>query len=192
MVVHGRTGDPYDRLLVATEADIDLVVINGVPRSGTVNLMRKLGAAGERVRIDGHDDRVLNLTQESVDPAVGALDVVEAITRLEAALADLPNASTRSAVVFPSTQQQGRALLAVEGVIDNGMSPRPHLPYHGRLTGSNLPSNWAGTSSTASLPPLPALTLDPLTAVDNPDYYQTLATELNLPEDIKTGLAIAS
>ena len=36
--------------------------------------------------------------------------------------------------------------------------------------------------------PLPALTLDPLTTVDNPGYYDTLAAEINLPPDIKSGL----
>jgi hypothetical protein len=35
---------------------------------------------------------------------------------------------------------------------------------------------------------LPALTLDPLTAADNPTYYTTLQAELNLPETIKNGL----
>src|SRR5205807_2577654 len=31
VVVHGTTADPYDALIDATEADIDLVVIDGVP-----------------------------------------------------------------------------------------------------------------------------------------------------------------
>ena len=37
--------------------------------------------------------------------------------------------------------------------------------------------------------PLPALALEPLTAVDNPAYYKTLADEVNLPVDVRDGLS---
>ena len=51
IVVHGKTGDPYSRLLAADEADLDLVMINGIVRSGSTNLTRKLQVTGERVRV---------------------------------------------------------------------------------------------------------------------------------------------
>src|SRR5262249_8301594 len=78
------------------------------------------------------------------------------------------------------------ALLAVDGVIDNHMSPRPHLPLRGRLTGPNLSASTRPAAITAE--PLPALTLDPLTAVDNPGYYKALGVEPNLPADVRDGI----
>ena len=68
------------------------------------------------------------------------------------------------------------------------MSPRPHLPYRGRLTGPNLPHTWAGRTTQAAAGPLPALVLDPLTTAGDPEYNQTLAAEPNLPPEIKNGL----
>jgi hypothetical protein len=138
------------------------------------------------VRVGGRV-RVLNLDQPNADPAVAALSVAESIDRLEHALAALPQSSVRAAdgQIMPSAD---RALLAVEGVIDNHMSPRPHLPFHGQFTGPNLPGARA-MQAVGAPQPLPALTLDPLTAVDNPGYYETLAAEANLPAGVRDGLS---
>ena len=186
IVVEGTAGDPYDALLDATEAQIKLVVINGVPRAGTRKLMTALGlGGGEKIEVGGQV-RVLNLAQANADPAVAALSVAEAVDRLEKALAALPDAG--AAHVLGITPSPDQALLAVEGVIDNHMSSRPHLPLAGRLTGPNLPG--ARTVEAVGGPlPLPALTLEPLTAVDNPAYYKTLADEVNLPVDVRDGLS---
>jgi len=182
IVVNTASGDPYDTLIDATEAAISLVVINGVPRVGTSSLMTKLGLdAGERITVAGKP-RILNLAQPNADPQVAAVPVAEAVSRLKDALAALPE-STPQGIAAVSD----RPLLAVSGVIDNHMSPRPHLPYRGRLTGPNLPG--ARTPKMVGAPlPLPALTLDPLTAVDNPAYFKALGTEPNLPSDIRDAL----
>src|SRR5215468_7411893 len=74
-----------------------------------------------------------------------------------------------------SRPTKDHALLAVDGVIDNHMSPRPHLPLCGRLTGLNL---------RASARPA-AMTAGPLTAVDDPGYYKALGVEANLPADVR-------
>src|SRR5262249_28055016 len=80
--------------------------------------------------------------------------------------------------------------LAVEGLVDNEMTSRPHLPYRGEPTGPNLsrPSLAAQRGLMAAVGPLPALTLDPLTAGDNLGFYKALAAKRNLPDDIKAGL----
>jgi 5-methylthioadenosine/S-adenosylhomocysteine deaminase len=185
IVVDGMTGDPYDALVDATEAAITLVVINGVPRCGTNALMSRLGVdGGEQIDVGGHS-RVINLVQPGADPAVEALSVTEAIERLEHALAALPDAVAARHVerVLPSSDHP---LLAVAGVIDNHMSSSPHLPLRGRLTGPDMRAPATATSAA----PLPALTLDPLTTVDDPAYYQALGTEANLPGDVRDGLAV--
>ncbi|MEP6562099.1 MAG: amidohydrolase family protein [Nakamurella sp.] len=199
IVVRGAGGDPYDHLLAATEADIDLVLINGIPRAGRVPVMTTLGVTGEQVTVAG-TPRLLNLAQHTADPLVEAISVQDAITRLGQALADLPAAGAGAAPALAAAaaaRRDGRPLLAVTGVIDNHMSPRPHLPYRGRLTGPNLPSAWpddtlsvsaAAARRAAAVAPLPALELDPLTAVDNPGYYNTLGQEQNLPPVVRDGL----
>ena len=53
----------------------------------------------------------------------------------------------------------------------------------GRLVGQA-----ARLKAVAALAALPALKLDPLTAVDNPGYYDALALETNLPADVMAGL----
>jgi 5-methylthioadenosine/S-adenosylhomocysteine deaminase len=203
IAVHGTAGDPYDAVVDADENDLDLVVINGIPRAGTRALMAELGYAGETVKI-GRRKRVVNLAQETADPDVAAVSVAGAIGTLTQALHDLPNAggATPNAVAAtPMTaaapgparrQRHGRALLAASGVVHNGLTPRPHLPFRGRLTGANLPTGLDQplvAMAAAAPAPLPALSLDPLTAVQNKGYWQVLAQEANLPPEIRDGLA---
>jgi cytosine/adenosine deaminase-related metal-dependent hydrolase len=191
-VVAGTAGNPFSRLIDATEADLRLVMIDGIPRMATRALMAHLGASGgtETILVGGRE-RLLNLTQITADPEVEAISVTEAISRLTRALHDLP--TTRSA--HPARTVAGapgtHVRLAVEGLVDNAMTPRPHLPLRGQLTGPNLPATRtlaAARAAVAAAGPLPALSLDPLTAVDNPTFYDTLAGELNLPPSVKDGL----
>lgn len=235
IVLGGATGDPYARLLAATEADLRLVVINGIPRMATPALMTSLapGAVTEPVSVAGRR-RALNLAQDTADPTVEAVSVAEAISRLEEGLASLtePAAHTaalrraggtglagvtsgtpttvhvdlaqRAAITAANAFREGRSLLAAAQLVDNHESPRPHLPLRGRLTGPNLDHLELPTSRRSALgarrapvatlqpapiDPSPALALDPLTAVDNPQYYSTqLATNTNLPAEVRSRL----
>ncbi len=184
VVVNGRGGDPYRLLVDATEADLNLVMINGTARVGTPALMRRLGPVQEDVTVAGRT-RSLNLHQDTADPSVAALSVRETIRRLRDALADLPAAQSRPR---PAVGPADGPVLAVADVVDNHMSPRPHLPFEGRFTGPNLPEeDLPGLAARAPLPFL-SLDLDPLTAVDNPDYYTALAASPNLPTPVRERL----
>ncbi len=185
VVVHGTTTDPYAALLEATEADLDLVAIQGVPRVGSSKLMRSLGltaaaAHPEKVTVGGHQ-HVLNLVEPTADPTVAAMSLAQARSVLTQALHDLPTAKVTA---LPARHLR----LAVDGLVDNHMSSRPHLPFHGEVTGPNYQDPTAPPALAGPPPNLPALTLDPLTAVDNPHYYDTLGTEVNLPPDVRAGL----
>jgi hypothetical protein len=206
VVLDGQTGDPYQQLISATEADFHLVMINGTPRVGTPGLMKSLVPAlnttgtnaSEPLRIAGRD-RLLNLAQVTADPAVAEISVKESLDRLAQALKDLPHA----APALPPTDllarahAEGAALLAASGVINNHMSPRPHLPLRGRLTGPNvddirtapLSSSSRATAARVSATPLDSLGLDPLAAVDNPAYYAELGQEQNIPQSLRKLLA---
>jgi hypothetical protein len=206
VVLDGQTGDPYQQLISATEADFHLVMINGTPRVGTPGLMKSLVPAlnttgtnaSEPLRIAGRD-RLLNLAQVTADPAVAEISVKESLDRLAQALKDLPHA----APALPPTDllarahAEGAALLAASGVINNHMSPRPHLPLRGRLTGPNvddirtalMSSSSRAAAARVSATPLDSLGLDPLAAVDNPAYYAELGQEQNIPQSLRKLLA---
>jgi len=89
LVVRGRKGDPYDRLINARESSISLVVVNGVPRCGQPHLMKNFGEGTEELRI-GRARRVLNLQQETANPVIGALTLGQASDRLKEGLQKLP------------------------------------------------------------------------------------------------------
>lgn len=205
IAIAGTSGDPYGTAIDATENDVNLVVINGIPRAGTAALMGKLGFDGEQIKI-GRRSRVLNLAQAAADPDVAEVSVAAAIGTLTQALRGLPTAGSATPSVLAaagspatSSKPKGRrrkrgALLAASGVIDNGLTPRPHLPFRGKLTGPNLPTGLtpqlrAMAAAAIAPAPLTALPLDPLTAVQNNAYWQTLANEPNLPQEIRDGLA---
>jgi 5-methylthioadenosine/S-adenosylhomocysteine deaminase len=145
-------------------------------------------AGAEPLRVHGRD-RLLNLAQATADPAVESVTVQSAIDRLTAAFANLPNSGQAPPAAPQVTRSlaAGAALLAASGVVNNHMSPRPHLPYRGKLTGPNLDdlrtTETTGRSKTAAAAAaLPVLAFDPLTAVDNRAYYATLAEENKIPE----------
>jgi hypothetical protein len=134
---------------------------------------------------------VLHLEQAGADPDVEQLDPAQAISRLTEALHDLPQ---RSPARLRRAAEAARVgiRLAVAGLVDNAQSPRPHLPLRGRPTGPNLPATRTVAAALAEVTaagPAPALTLDPLTAVDNPAFFAALSAEPNLPDDIRKGLA---
>jgi cytosine/adenosine deaminase-related metal-dependent hydrolase len=189
VVVAGTSTDAYSVLVDATEAAIQLVMIDGVARSGTPALMDALGPVSgvETITVAG-EPRVLNLVQASADPSVATVTVAEAQRRLVEALDDLPN---HSVPVVPTALPAGQVRLAVAGLVDNNMSPRPHLPLNGRPTGPNMGGLGSGAPTPTVVPSpvsLPALTLDPIAAVDNPAFYDLIAQQVNLPGPIRDGL----
>lgn len=89
LVLDGRTGDPYERLLSAGESLITLVVVNGVPRYGRTSLMQPFGPGTENWTVRSAK-RVLNLRQATGDPLVGALTLRQARARLKDGMSRLP------------------------------------------------------------------------------------------------------
>jgi hypothetical protein len=140
---------------------------------------------GERLTVGGRQ-RVLNLAQATADPLVEALSAADAISRLEHALAAL--GTTRATLPALAAPPRRHVWLAVDGLIDNHMSPRPHLMYRGRVTGPNFRGHVSTRPANRPTGPLPALTLDPLTAVDNPAFYDAINAERNVPSAIRQGL----
>jgi hypothetical protein len=185
----GKHNDPYGALLAAHETDLNLVMINGVARYGEPALMKKLGAAGETVKIGGQS-RSLFLTQKAASEPVTKITLGDAITTLTQALKGLPNhASSRMFLASPGKPLLARAgganenwVLALDEVMPTGMDFRPHLPFDGELTMPML------KGATLSAVQLKALVLDPLTVADDGDFIKTIQGEMNVPSFVKDGI----
>jgi hypothetical protein len=184
VVVDGIRGEPHDALVHATEADIRLVVINGVPRHGEKAVMKDLGVSGENVSLKGKK-YVLNLAQHTSDPAVAALSLAQAKKLLSHALGNLAKVSKASNKVslgevrskMGGAVAPRRWFLALDELSDTGQELRPRLEFHGKTTGPSL-----ALAKAPTLAELPSLTLDPLTAVDDGNFVEALKNQTVLPD----------
>ncbi len=188
--VAGTDGDAYEHLLRAPETAVRLVLINGVARYGTPELMAALHAEGEALRVGGERRQVF-LTQVSGDERVQALTFAAARRRLSDALHDLPRLAReleRPAKVSP--RRAARALdapaapvwsLALDEIQDMGFELRPRLPF-GK---ARVPTGPRRASLRAAARPLSevlqALELDAPTVADDAAWADLVKRERNLP-----------
>lgn len=192
LVLTGREGDPYDRLLHARETSVRLVVIDGVPRCGAVELMGEfeVGAATERWSV-GTSERVLNLRDESADPIVAALTLAEATERLQDAMGRLPQLAKEleEATVTGALLAAGEPtwMLLLDHDEPLGLDQRPHLPGpDGRPTAELTPAFGAPAAPLSDL--LVPIELDAPTVSDDGGFVDRLALEMNLPATIAEGI----
>ena len=187
LVVSGRRGNPYTHLLTRRESDIQLVVIDGVPRYGLRRWMLDLGRRGEQ-RLMGGRVRILHF-DNIVDASLVSLSLRQAEGRLADALQNLP--------------QLARALAAPQDTAGTGPQPlRDSMAEHGfsivldneddfaRLL---APQPAAQVDVAALAKPLEdivqPIALDELTVAEAPlRYFERLMAQPNLPSAIKTGL----
>jgi 5-methylthioadenosine/S-adenosylhomocysteine deaminase len=195
LVVEGTAGDPYQQLIRAKESDLALVMINGVGRIGDAALMRKLGFAGETLKIGGAN-HMLFLAHPAEDPLTQNLTLSTAGDRLTRALRGLPALARRAERPRPiSPMAMARAgantwRLALDEILDTGVELRANLPVRvpgGRtLRAAAMRPVFAETKklSAAVMP----LAIDALSVVDDPGYLDALDTQRNVPDTIKEGL----
>jgi hypothetical protein len=182
IVVDGVDGDPYDHLLTAKEADMGLVVINGVPRFGTPALFSALKVSGETVKI-GSASRRLFLTQDTQDPEVGKISLSHAAEALRAALKKLPALAKKlekpkALMRAPSMDAAPVWRLALDEIVDTGVSVRPRLPLGHRHTGARALAG-AGTLPLSQI--VQPLVLDPLSVAGDAEFLPSIRAQRNLP-----------
>lgn len=191
-VVDGATADPYAELLKSNETSIRLVLISGVPRFGHSDLMKKMGGAGETVRVGGKA-RMVNLKAANADPVIGAITLSAARERLSDALEHLPKLA-RDLERKPAGPARAAALggppvwfLALDELAETGMELRPRLSLPGRRasTGPSLALRAAAEPLSKILQPL---TLDPLTVSDDNDFLDRIEAQTVLPSFVREGL----
>jgi 5-methylthioadenosine/S-adenosylhomocysteine deaminase len=91
LVISAGDGDPWDRLVSATERDVDLVTVHGIPRYGDQGLMEQLHPAAdhplEPYTIAG-EAKAFNL--QATDSPVSDISFAHAVEVLEEGMSDLP------------------------------------------------------------------------------------------------------
>lgn len=191
IVISDRQGDPYDRLLESDESSITLVVINGVPRYGKRDLMKRFGDGTESWKLGG-TSRILNLEQETADPVVGKLTLKESQRRLKNGMRRLPELAEelehRSVASFHTTLDTPEVswYLVLDHNEVEGETARHHLPFgSGGVSTAFMSYPKAKTPLSQILGPLE---VDELTAAGDDDYVERLRKQRNLPDWMKNEL----
>jgi hypothetical protein len=201
-VIDGAAGDPYEALVRARETSVRLVVINGVPRCGTRELMDPLGGGDQTVRVGGETRRLL-LRQETIPGEVAALPLSTARSMLSGAFRDIRKLARDLETRPPDTRTARHAAaldgsepvvwsLALDETRDTGLELRPRLPYSGPrdFTGPERFSRRAARAavSVKLSEILRPVVLDPLTVVDDANFLDEVAAQPNVPEAVRSGL----
>jgi cytosine/adenosine deaminase-related metal-dependent hydrolase len=182
LVVSGSDGDAHAHLFTCGEHDVELVVVNGVPRYGASRLMRKvLGEAADNGEAGsaGGRARLFYLVQATGDPVVGKVTLEEATDLLADGLKRLPDLA-KDMVEHPTLDPEA-TFLVLDHEEHEDFEQRPHLPG----AGGQLTAMLDGADRATPLPDLLVpLTLDPLTVADDDRFVETLAKEQNLPKEV--------
>lgn len=180
------TASRYHQALVeATERDITLTMIGGIPVYGQPDLITPSAPAAEQLTVGG-EPRLANFHTPGADPTVTAITLADATHTLTDALAHLPDlaAQHRPALVAePAPRAEEAMTLALDEIEQTGLALRINPPG-----GFHPPAAALQTPLTGVLVPLE---LDPLTVVDDADFLTTLAGEQNLPASLPPALAKA-
>ncbi len=188
IVIEGTGPDDYNHLIGATEADVSLVVINGIPRCGLPKHMAAVGTPSETVTIAGRPT-ALDLAQATEDPVVAALPLADATARLREGMSRLPDLAAEL-----DHPQLGAALVGVQGpggqrwVLELDHNPEHR---HGRAD----PALALSADLTAGGAPLSTIVkpmeLDALTMVDDATFFTRLAEQPALDPKLAKALAEA-
>ncbi len=182
LVVAGEGGDGHAHLFTRSEGDVELVVVNGVPRYGASQVMRRLlgeAAAEAEAGSVGGRARLLYLVQPSGDSVVGGLTLKEATDLLSDGLKRLPELA-KDLVARPELDPDA-LFLVLDHDEPDGTDQRPHLPSrNGDFTA--MPNGAERSTPLSDL--LVPLNLDPLTVSDDARFVDALAKELNLPKEV--------
>jgi hypothetical protein len=183
-------GDPYQGVIRATEAEVRLVVVGGVPRYGLPDLVRALVTPDEEVEDARVAAQLRAIHLASADPLVPTIRFSEAYAILSDALRDLPLLAeerstplTRALALRPAPQAGWQ--LALDEIEPTGVAMRPELTLRGRRT-APAPS-MRERAVRPPLPPVP-IAIDAPTVAGDAAFWSVLAQERNLPDYVKVEL----
>jgi cytosine/adenosine deaminase-related metal-dependent hydrolase len=165
VVLEATHEDPYENLVSATEREVRLVMVGGVPRYADNEIMRAAGvptARTERLVVGGRQKR-LHLHQP--DSPLAGLTFEAARERLDAAMSDLDAVRNAPAPIFEPLGDEPQIEIELD------MQPEDLVDL--------------GPMPLADRPPLPSLPLDAPTVIDDPTYFDELEAFEHLPDYFK-------
>jgi len=181
LVIAGTSGDHYSRLIKATEKDVYLVTIGGVPRYGRKTLVSRL--VKDKARVEpwkvGRASQAFHLDVAGSAPLVVDISMRDATRKLADGLAHIKQLAEE----VESARSRGDD--AFGWPRDAAAGPRWTLVFDNDDMGDAFAV--AGPPLSTLLEPLE---LDPLTMVDDPKYLAKLDGQLaHVPDYLKRGLA---
>lgn len=216
VIIKDTGSDPYEALIAATEHDVSLVLIGGIPRLGTTSLMSIFDLETEIFQI-ADEERALYLGGSS-EPAMQNLSLQTAKERLADGMAnivelarDLEKPDNLAAQlsdtkeVFSTLREAYKAVNRTdddfekdvkEGLISES-TPMVFLDLEDDDFDSpfdeTLSEKEAEVLERAKIPysmllEEVTLRLDPLTIADDPEYFLLLNAQQNVPDQIKQGI----
>ncbi|MHC4323257.1 MAG: S41 family peptidase [Planctomycetota bacterium] len=194
LVLRGKTGKHYKKLIDAKENSISFVVIDGWPRIGYKRLMNKFDIKNkdlEKVKIGGStrymylENEAENVIDIDIDFAGAQKKLKEGMANLQKHALDMEKTNTgifagAASLADPATKWH----IVPEHEDQPGSSQRHHLPYENETTGGAIFEEAAAALSEI----LESLPLDPATIAGDRYYFNNLARQKNLPEYIKLKL----
>jgi 5-methylthioadenosine/S-adenosylhomocysteine deaminase len=181
IVIEGKTGDPYAKLIAASESDLALVMIHGATRVARPALMR--GAEQPETWRVGGEKLTLNLLDADCDPLVAGLTLAAATAKLKTGLRKLPQLAKELEKPRVAAATRRRWTIQLEHEEPQGESSRPRFGVHAAPT---------VRLSAVPAPPLSEvlqpLVLDSISVADDADYADRLKAQRNLPAAIKAAL----
>jgi len=124
LVIRGTNGDPWDQLIAATEREVDLVTIHGIPRYGERKLMEQLHTAPdyplEDYSLNG-DTKAFDL--HAPNSPVNDISFARAVEVLTEGMADLPARVAEAADKEAALLAGGMELETFTVELDNEYEP---------------------------------------------------------------------
>jgi 5-methylthioadenosine/S-adenosylhomocysteine deaminase len=197
LVIDGVNTESYKTLLEASEADIRLVMINGVARYGRLDIMTELAPTDQTIKVGG-ETRRLFLKQETADPDVGQVSLSKATDQLRTALNDIAKLAKETEKPHPAVAARHVLdaasepvwSLALDEICATGVELAPRLPFAGPrdFTGPRRAPRVLGTAAPPLSTILGPIKLDPLTVADDANFLDQMKLQPNVPKPIKDGL----
>jgi 5-methylthioadenosine/S-adenosylhomocysteine deaminase len=197
VVVAGQDDQhPYAPLFAGDERRVQLVSLKGTPRYGTPALLGGDAPDVEKLLLGG-EDRVLYLKQDTEDPDVATMTLAEATSKLKDALTNIKELRLEqesqhapATLAAPAQVEAGHPRLALDEFELTDFTQRPHLPLHGVPTGpaDRTPAVAEAAAAVPISSLLSPITLDPVTVADDPDFFDSVAKQVNLPPYLAPGL----
>lgn len=168
LVLSGKDGDHYARLVEAKESSIRAAVIGGRVRLGAADgFVIGDPLSSENVSIGGKS-YVLDLSEPG-DVGLGGMKLSEALATLQSGLSRLPEFEV------------GQTKLALMGVSLDVEGPRLEDEMH--------PEGLTSLLLKANKLPAKSMKLEPMAAVDDPEFKKAMRASINMPDYAKAAFA---